>query len=290
MSNPYRNKKTHATMAASAGITLHYPVEEDYEVEAILDHDEPTPGKRIYLIKWKTYDDSWNTWEPEQSLDNCPDILAEYKAKAGIPADPVASDAEDEEDGDTEELDEEEDEDEEEDLRRSKGRCKRTPAKQKRKKSSGGGSGGKKSASASSSSSKRSGGSKRKERKRKHSQDREVTSVAKRQTATATATQAEPSIAPEAPAPEQPQGDDFPSKRPSARILELIEDGAGELLVSVKRPGSVDPLYLRYTDAKERHPLLVIDFFEAHLTFDKKVIQEYVLVPPPATPVGGASA
>ena len=51
----------------------------DYEVEKIL-------GKRIengslqYFIKWKGYDESWNTWEPDDNLE-CPDRVAEYEAE-----------------------------------------------------------------------------------------------------------------------------------------------------------------------------------------------------------------
>lgn len=32
-----------------------------------------------YLMKWQNYDDSWNTWEPEQNL-NCDQILEEFVA------------------------------------------------------------------------------------------------------------------------------------------------------------------------------------------------------------------
>lgn len=42
---------------------------EEYFVEFILDerlHD----GKRYYLIKWKDYNDDWNTWEPEEMLNH----------------------------------------------------------------------------------------------------------------------------------------------------------------------------------------------------------------------------
>ena len=40
-----------------------------YEVEAILKSKEEE-GKRLYLIKWKGYDQEVdNTWEPEENID-----------------------------------------------------------------------------------------------------------------------------------------------------------------------------------------------------------------------------
>lgn len=54
-----------------------------YEVESILAHTERKLRSRTvrkYLIKWKGYDASYNTWEPEQNLTNCAEILGEYWA------------------------------------------------------------------------------------------------------------------------------------------------------------------------------------------------------------------
>jgi hypothetical protein len=63
--------------------------EMEYEVEAILDHqDVPLKKKknrnkttvyvRKYLVKWKGYDHSYNTWEPEDNCQNCPEALRAY--------------------------------------------------------------------------------------------------------------------------------------------------------------------------------------------------------------------
>ena len=53
--------------------------EEDvYEVEAIIGH-RIRNGKKQYLLKWKSFNDSDATWEDEDSL-NCPELLAEYKS------------------------------------------------------------------------------------------------------------------------------------------------------------------------------------------------------------------
>ncbi|OHT15493.1 Chromobox protein 3 [Tritrichomonas foetus] len=49
---------------------------EIYEVEKIL-ADRIINGQEQYLIKWKNYPHTDNTWEQEKDL-NCPEILQEY--------------------------------------------------------------------------------------------------------------------------------------------------------------------------------------------------------------------
>jgi hypothetical protein len=51
--------------------------EETFEVEAILDHKGPRRN-RLYLTKWKGYDDSENSWEPRRNLDDGL-LLREYE-------------------------------------------------------------------------------------------------------------------------------------------------------------------------------------------------------------------
>jgi len=51
--------------------------EEEYSVEKILDK-RVKQGKVEYLIKWEGYDDSENTWEPQENLD-CPDIIKKFE-------------------------------------------------------------------------------------------------------------------------------------------------------------------------------------------------------------------
>lgn len=60
--------------------TWHYEPQEtaEYEVEKILDQR----GQR-YLIKWKGYDDTHNTWEPKKHLAGCKDLIQQYHRTDG---------------------------------------------------------------------------------------------------------------------------------------------------------------------------------------------------------------
>lgn len=58
--------------------------EEQFEVEAIRAH-KGNGTRRRYLIKWKNYPTSENTWEPETNLSNAKSILKRYKALHKLP-------------------------------------------------------------------------------------------------------------------------------------------------------------------------------------------------------------
>ena len=52
----------------------------EYKIEAIISHRRSGKG-RAYLVKWKGYPTSENTWEPEQNLYNAREILKQYKIR-----------------------------------------------------------------------------------------------------------------------------------------------------------------------------------------------------------------
>ncbi|KAJ9531173.1 hypothetical protein QJQ45_000822 [Haematococcus lacustris] len=56
-----------------------------YEVERIVSHRHVRAGKaKEFLVKWKGYEDSDNTWEPASNLANAPDCVNLYKAQHGL--------------------------------------------------------------------------------------------------------------------------------------------------------------------------------------------------------------
>jgi hypothetical protein len=53
------------------------PADDIYTVEKIIDHKGPA-NKRLFLVKWRGYPTSENTWEPESNLLTCQELLAQY--------------------------------------------------------------------------------------------------------------------------------------------------------------------------------------------------------------------
>ena len=51
--------------------------DNNYEVEAIVGRKRMKDGYK-YLIHWKGFPSSEDTWEPESALNNCQDLIKEY--------------------------------------------------------------------------------------------------------------------------------------------------------------------------------------------------------------------
>ena len=52
--------------------------EDEYEVEKILNYKQVS-GRPYYLMKWKGYDTSENTWEPIVNLKGCHQAMQDYQ-------------------------------------------------------------------------------------------------------------------------------------------------------------------------------------------------------------------
>lgn len=56
----------------------------EYEVKAILGHRLGRRNKLELLVRWKGYDASEDSWEPEANLANAEELLRSYKLKEGL--------------------------------------------------------------------------------------------------------------------------------------------------------------------------------------------------------------
>lgn len=50
-----------------------------YVVESLLEKSRTSDGKEEYLVKWRDWSPSWNTWEPAEELEKyCKDMVDEF--------------------------------------------------------------------------------------------------------------------------------------------------------------------------------------------------------------------
>ena len=57
--------------------------DEQFEVDAVLDHQDEGTGKRkrrSYLVSWKGFSSEDATWEPERNLKNASATVPDWKA------------------------------------------------------------------------------------------------------------------------------------------------------------------------------------------------------------------
>ena len=52
-----------------------------YDVEKILDKRTQPDGQVEYLLKWVNWEENHNSWEPEELLDGCPELLKQFNKK-----------------------------------------------------------------------------------------------------------------------------------------------------------------------------------------------------------------
>merc|ERR1711963_873973 len=55
--------------------------EAEYEVENVVSKRETDEGKVEYLVKWKGYDASDNTWEPVENLESSQELIDEFEGR-----------------------------------------------------------------------------------------------------------------------------------------------------------------------------------------------------------------
>lgn len=52
--------------------------DQEWEIEGILEHRENDDGTREFLVKWRGYPDTQNSWEPEEYLENAKEAKESY--------------------------------------------------------------------------------------------------------------------------------------------------------------------------------------------------------------------
>ncbi|KAJ3474331.1 hypothetical protein NLI96_g12517 [Meripilus lineatus] len=68
-----------------ADTRLGKPATEEYEVERILGHKFDKKKQSItYLVRWKNFDPSHDSWLTPRDLRNAPDLLRDYRRSAGL--------------------------------------------------------------------------------------------------------------------------------------------------------------------------------------------------------------
>jgi hypothetical protein len=81
--SPYKETEEYGQMHQEAPPDL-IEGEEEYEVEAILQHKGNTKSRRRFFVSWKGWPTSENSWMTTDKLMNALRILREYLTKKGL--------------------------------------------------------------------------------------------------------------------------------------------------------------------------------------------------------------
>ena len=58
--------------------------EAEFEVESVVSKRDTEEGKVEYLVKWKGYDVSDNTWEPVENLESSQELVNEFEGRTAL--------------------------------------------------------------------------------------------------------------------------------------------------------------------------------------------------------------
>ena len=82
---PYLGLLPGQSVSCPGPIHVTEDCDEEYEVEAIIDSCI-YKGNLQYLVHWKGYNDSEQTWEPVSNLKNLPEIVEQFhKSHPSVP-------------------------------------------------------------------------------------------------------------------------------------------------------------------------------------------------------------
>jgi hypothetical protein len=58
---------------------FEFIVQKIMKFRVVEENDKKSKKVRKFLVRWKGYSDEHDTWEPEENLRNCQNVLTKYK-------------------------------------------------------------------------------------------------------------------------------------------------------------------------------------------------------------------
>jgi hypothetical protein len=71
-----------ANLANPVPLQLDENAALEYEVESIV-YARTRKGKREYLVKWKDWDNEYNTWELEENIEGSEELVSQFNRDSG---------------------------------------------------------------------------------------------------------------------------------------------------------------------------------------------------------------